>query len=326
MRAVICKSFDGGPDDLVVEEVPDPQAKDGEIVVAMKAAGVNFADTLMLKGKYQATPPLPFSPGMEFSGEVVEVGKGVTGFKVGDRVYGNKGHGAFAEKVALPAAMATPIPEKMDWPTAATFIVAYGTSHYGLKAKAGLKAGEWLVVNGAAGGVGLTAVEVGKILGAKVIALAGGPEKLEIAKSRGADYLIDYRTEDVKARIKEITGGHGADVIYDPVGGQAFQDAFRAIALRGRILIIGFASGDIPQLPANILLVKNVTAIGYYWGGLHPLEPEGIRASNEELFKWWAEGKIDPHVSKTYTLDQAGDAIKALTERKSTGKVAVVTG
>ncbi len=325
MRAVVCKSFDGGPDDLVVEDQPDPTAGEGEIVVAMKAAGVNFADTLMLSGKYQATPPLPFSPGMEFAGEVIEVGPGVTDFNLGDRVYGNKGHGAFAEKIVLPAQMATPIPEKMDWPTAATFIVAYGTSHYGLKAKAGLKEGEWLVVNGAAGGVGLTAVEVGKKLGAKVIALAGGQDKLEIAKSRGADYLIDYKTEDVKARIKEITGGHGADVIYDPVGGKAFQDAFRAIALRGRILIIGFASGDVPQLPANILLVKNVTAIGYYWGGLHPLEPEGIRDSNAELFKWWAEGKIDPHVSMTFPLDEAGEAIKALKERRSTGKVAVVT-
>jgi len=325
MRAVLCKSFDGGPDDLVIEDLPDPSAGKGEIVVAMKAAGVNFADTLMLKGQYQATPPLPFSPGMEFSGEVTEVGEEVSGFSVGDRVYANKGHGAFAEKVVVPAKMATPIPAEMDWATAATFIVAYGTSHYGLKVKAALKEGDWLVVNGAAGGVGLTAVEVGKKLGAKVIALAGGQEKLEVAKSRGADYLIDYRSEDVKARIKEITDGHGADVIYDPVGGQAFQDAFRAIALRGRILIIGFASGDIPQLPANILLVKNVTAIGYYWGGLHPLEPEGIRDSNAELFKWWSEGKIKPHVSQTYSLDDAGEAIKALIERKSTGKVAVTT-
>jgi NADPH2:quinone reductase len=323
MRAVVCKKL-GTPDDLVFEEVPDLTAGPGEVKIAMRAAGVNFADNVMLQGKYQAQPDLPFIPGSEMAGEIMEVGEGVKNLAVGDHVFAGCGTGAFGEHVVVPAAKAFKLPDSMDYADGATFVVAYGTSHHGLTEIAKLQKDEWLLVNGAAGGVGLTAVEVGHVLGAKVIALASSAEKLEVCKAKGADYTIDYSTEDVRARVKEITGGKGADVVYDPVGGKAFMDAFRSTAKRARVMVIGFAGGEVPQIPANIVLVKNLTILGYYWGAYHELDPASIARSNGQLFQWYAEGKIKPHVSMRFPLEKAADAMNALLARKSTGKVVVV--
>ncbi|MCW9033776.1 MAG: NADPH:quinone oxidoreductase family protein [Rhodospirillales bacterium] len=322
MRAVVCKKF-GTPDDLVVEDLPDLTAGAGEVKIAMRAAGVNFADNVMVQGKYQVQPEVPFTPGSEMAGEIMEVGEGVDGLAVGDHVFAGAGHGAFAEQVVVKADKVFKVPSSMDYATAATFVVAYGTSHHGLTEIAKLQKDEFLLVNGAAGGVGLTAVECGKVIGAKVIALASSPEKLEVCKSKGADYLIDYTKEDVRARVKKITGGKGANVVYDPVGGKAFDDALRSTAVQARVMVIGFAGGGVPQIPANYLLVKNLTVLGYYWGAYHQLDPKSIARSNAQLFQWLGEGKIKPHVSMRFPLEETKDALNALLQRKSTGKVVV---
>ncbi|MCW9003395.1 MAG: NADPH:quinone oxidoreductase family protein [Rhodospirillales bacterium] len=325
MRAVLCRSFDGHKS-LVVDDVPSPTPGPGQVRIAVKAAGLNFADTLMTVGQYQAMPPLPFSPGLEGAGVVVELGAGVEGLAVGDRVIALSGHGMFAEEAIAPAMTVFKIPDSMDFETAASFVVAYGTSHFGLKDKASLRPGDVLLVTGAAGGVGLTAVEVGKQLGATVIAVAGGADKVKVAAEAGADFTIDYRVEDIRERVKEITEGKGANVLYDPVGGSAFDAAFRSLALQARILIIGFASGDIPKIPANILLVKNMTAIGYYWGAYHKADPEGIRRSTLELMDWFEAGRLKPHISHRFPMEEASAAMDAMITRKSTGKVVLTMG
>ncbi len=320
MRAVLCKTW-GGPRDLSLEETAPPPMTDGGVRVRVRAAGVNFADVLIIQGTYQIKPQHPFSPGLEVAGEVIECAPGVDGFKPGDRVMATTGYGGFAEEVVVAATTVFAMPDAMSFAEGAAFPVAYSTSHLGLVYKGALKAGETLLVLGATGGVGLTAVEIGHCLGATVIAVAGGAEKLKVAAEYGADHLIDHRTDDIRARVKEITGGRGADLVYDPVGGAAFEAALRSVARGGRMMIVGFASGDIPQIPANILLIKNVTVLGFYWGGLRELEPELMARSFDEVLALYSEGRIKPHVSRTFPLEEAAAALEALIERTSTGKV-----
>ena len=325
MRAVLCRAF-GEPSGLKLETVPDPVPGAGQVRIAVQAAGLNFADTLMVAGKYQEKPPFPFSPGLEVAGEVDAVGPGVTDVKVGARVMALVGHGGFAERALAAATSVYPIPDAMDFVAAAGFAVAYGTSHVALRHRANLKAGEWLLVHGAAGGVGLTAVQIGKLLGARVIATARGADKLDIAKANGAAFAIDYAAEDIKARVNEITGNKGADVIYDPVGGDVFDASLRCIAWEGRLLTIGYAAGRIPQVPANILLVKNCSVVGFYWGAYSRRDPKTIRDSFKELLGWYADGLLAPLVSQTFQLEEAADAMNLMLARKSTGKLVLVTG
>src|SRR5215475_6870574 len=308
MRAVLCKEW-GGPEKLVVEDVPSPAIREGAVRIAVHAAGINFADLLLISGQYQEKPAFPFTPGMEVAGTVAEVGAGVSHLKAGDRVMALTGTGAYTDETVVDAARVLKIPDSMDFPTAAGFPVTYGTSHGAFDWRAHLKPGEWLLVFGAAGGVGLTAVEIGKAMGARVIACAGGAEKLEVARQHGADDLIDYSREDIRERVKAITGGKGADVVYDPVGGDAFDASLRSIAWGGRIVVIGFASGRIPQAPANILLVKNIDVIGYYWGSYQGRRPELLRDSYTKLLRWFEEGKLKPHVSQHYDLKDVAPAM-----------------
>jgi NADPH2:quinone reductase len=324
MRAVLCKEW-GGPEKLAVEDVPSPPIRDGAVRIAVHAAGINFADLLLISGQYQEKPPFPFTPGMEAAGTVTEVGAGVATLKAGDRVMALTGTGGYAEEIVVDVNRVYKIPDKMDFASAAGFPVVYGTSHGAFDWRAHLKSGEWLLVHGAAGGVGLTAVELGKVMGAKVIACAGSTEKLEIARQYGADHLIDYSREDIRERVKAITGGRGADVVYDPVGGDAFDASLRSIAWGGRIIIIGFASGHIPQAPANILLVKNIDVIGFYWGSYQARKPELLRDSYAKLLGWFEQGKLKPHISARIDLKDVAQAMNLLRERKSTGKVVLTT-
>jgi NADPH:quinone reductase len=325
MRAVLCKEW-GGPEKLVVEDFPAPAMRPGAVRIAVHAAGLNFADLLLIAGQYQEKPAFPFIPGAEAAGVVIEIGAGVSNVKVGDRVIALAGLGAFAEELVVDAAKILPMPAKMDFPAAAGIPIAYGTSYGALEWRAHLQPGEWLLVYGAAGGVGLTAVEIGKAMGARVIACASGAEKLAIAQQHGADHGIDYSREDIRERVKEITGGRGADVVYDPVGGDAFDAALRSIAWEGRIIIIGFASGRVPQVPANIALVKNITVIGFYFGSYQSRKPELLRQAFSQLFGWFEEGKLKPHVSQSFDLKDVASALELMRGRKSTGKVVLSTG
>jgi NADPH2:quinone reductase len=325
MRAVLCREL-GGPEKLVIEEVPSPPLRDGAVRIAIHAAGLNFADLLLIAGQYQSKPPLPFTPGSEAAGVIAEVGAGVRHLKTGDRVMAILEGGAFAEEVVVDAGRVLPIPAGMDFATAAGFPIAYGTSHGALDWRARLTPGEWLLVTGAAGGVGLTALEIGHAMGARVIAAAGSAEKLAVAQQHGADHLIDYSREDLRERVKAITGGSGVDVVYDPVGGDLFDAALRSIAWQGRIIVIGFAAGKIPQIPANVVLVKNIDIIGFFWGSYLPRKPELVRRSLEQLLRWLDEGKLKPHVSDQFDLKDAALALELLKQRKSTGKVVLTTG
>jgi NADPH:quinone reductase len=320
MWAQLCREW-GEPDDLEFGETPEPEMIERGVRINVKAAGVNFADTLIIKGEYQVKPQHPFSPGLEVSGVVIECAAGVTRVKEGDRVMAMVHYGGFAEQVVAEENDVFVIPDNMDFISAAAFPVVYGTSHVGLKYKLKLKAGETLLVNGAAGGVGLTAVEIAKKMGATVIASAGGQDKLKVAAEMGADHLIDYKTEDIRARAKIFTDGRGVDAVYDPVGGSAFDASLRASVQGGRVLVVGFASGTVPQIPANILLVKNLSVIGFYWGAHRILAPQLIMNSFEELLGWYEAGDLNPHVSHTYDLADAGKALNMLTSRKATGKV-----
>ena len=315
----------GSIDNLVVDDIPSPDCGAGAIKVRVHACGINFADKLLVEGGYQEKPPTPFIPGGEIAGEVIEVGADVTGFAVGDKVMAMISLGGLAEEAVLNPMMAVTLPPQADLTEAAAFAVAYGTSHLALDHRAHLQPGETLVVLGAGGGVGLTAVEIGKLMGATVIACAGSDAKLEAAREKGADVLVNYKTEDLRERIKAETGGRGADVIYDPVGGDVFKAAMRAIAFEGRIIVIGFASGEIPQIPANILLVKNISAVGLYWGAYSVRNPDVLLKSIRQLIDWYMAGKIKPHVSATYPLAEGAEAIRALAERRSTGKVVVTS-
>lgn len=322
MRAMICEDF-GGIDALKLAERPEPVPGPGEVAIEVAASGVNFADTLLVTGEYQEKPQTPFSPGLEVAGTVRTVGEGVTRVAPGERVLAVTRHGGFAEVAIAQEAATFVIPQTLNFTTAAGFPVTYGTAHGALVWRAGLKRGETLVVHGAAGGVGLATVEVGKAMGATVIATAGGPEKVALAKAHGADHGIDYRSEDLRARIKELTGGRGADVVFDPVGGSAFDASLRSTAWGGRIVVIGFASGEVPKAPANLLLVKNLSVMGFYWGSYIQHAPELFREQFVDLFRWYEAGSLHPLISQTYALEDAAEALRALKTRKTTGKIVV---
>ncbi|WP_085664299.1 NADPH:quinone oxidoreductase family protein [Pseudomonas sp. B5(2017)] len=323
MKAVLCKTL-GPARDLVLEEVASPVPKKNEILLDVQAAGVNFPDTLIIEGKYQFQPPLPFSPGGEAAGVVAAVGEKAGAFKVGDRVMALTGWGAFAEQVAVPLYNVLPIPASMDFTTAAAFGMTYGTSMHALRQRGQLQAGETLLVLGASGGVGLAAVEIGKAMGARVIAAASSAEKLAVAKAAGADELIDYSQASLRDEIKRLTGGQGVDVIYDPVGGELFEQAVRGLAWNGRLLVVGFASGTIPQLAANLVLLKGAAVLGVFWGAFAQRQPEDNAANFRQLFAWHAEGKLKPLVSQTYPLAKAGAAIEKLGQRQAVGKLVVL--
>lgn len=322
MKAVLCKAH-GPARDLVLEDVASPTPKKNEILLDVHAASVNFPDTLIIEGKYQFQPPLPFSPGGEAAGVVAVAGESAGGFKVGDRVMALTGWGSFAEQVAVAAYNVLPIPEGMDFVTASAFGMTYGTSMHALRQRGQLQPGETLLVLGASGGVGLAAVEIGKAMGARVIAAASSAEKLQTAKAAGADELIDYSQNSLKDEIKRLTGGKGVDVIYDPVGGDLFDQAVRGLAWNGRLLVVGFASGRIPELPANLVLLKGAAVLGVFWGSFAQRQPADNAANFQQLFAWFAEGKLKPLVSKTYPLAEAGVAIGELAGRKAVGKLVV---
>jgi NADPH2:quinone reductase len=323
MKAVLCKQY-GPPESLTFEELPSPRPGPGEAVVSVKAASVNFPDVLIIQNKYQFKPPLPFSPGSELSGVVKEAAPDVAGFKPGDKVIAFTTYGAFAEEVKTEASRLVPMPQGMDYPQAAAFLLTYATSDHALRDRGALRAGETLLVLGAAGGVGLAAIEIGKALGARVIACASSEDKLAVCREHGADEGINYAAEDLRERIKALTGGRGVDVVYDPVGGPYSEPAFRSLAWRGRLLVVGFAAGDIPRLPLNLALLKGASAVGVFWGDFAKREPEAFAESVRQLGRWYAAGKLRPHVSQTFPLARAADALKLMAARQVKGKIVLI--
>jgi len=322
MKAVVCKAF-GNIDDLVIEDVEPRKVGPNEVRIKVHAAGVNFPDILIVQGKYQVTPPLPFTPGPESAGEVLEVGANVTTVAPGDRVMATHPWGGYAEEVVASAATVHKLLDGIDYATGAGMQITYGTTYHALFDRGQIQPGETLLVTGASGGVGLSAVEVGKAAGARVIAAASSDDKLAVAKKYGADELINYSTEDLRERMKEITGGAGADVIYDPVGGDIFDQAVRCTAWGGRFLIIGFASGRIPDFKINYALIKSFSLVGVFWGSFAARNPEKNRENFRTLMQWCVDGKIKPYVSQAYDLDHAVDAMRAIAERKATGKLVI---
>ena len=320
MLAVVCRALTG-LDGLGIEELPAPEPGPDEVRIRVQAAGLNFADTLIVKGQYQERPPLPFVPGMEIAGTIDACGGRVVGLAPGERILATLQHGGFAEAAVAAADDVVRLPDGVDGVTAASMPIAYGTAYGALCWSGRLQAGETLMVHGAGGGVGLAAVECGHVLGAKVIATARGAAHLDAASAHGADHLIDTAAEDVRERVLELTGGRGVDVIFDPIGGELFTASLRAIAWEGRILVIGFASGEIPQIPANRLLLKNAGAIGFYWGSYRRRDPTRVRAAFDQLLRWCAEGRIRPHASDVLPLAKAREALELLLTRRSTGKV-----
>ena len=322
MKAYVCREF-GPVESHKVEEIADPRAEAGQVVVDVKAAGVSFPDVLIVQGKYQFQPPFPFSPGGEIAGVISEVGEGVVDWKVGDRVIAMTGNGGIAEKVVAFEMTLMPLPETMDFKDGAAFPLNYGTTYHALKQRGQLQAGETLLVTGAGGGVGTTAIEIGKAMGARVIAAASTDEKLEIAKNLGADEVINYSDGELKEKVKALTDGLGADVIYDPIGGYIFMQCMRCINWKGRVLVIGFASGPIPEVPTNLALLKGCSIVGVFWGRFTGAEPEENSQNFDELFALHAEGKLKPQITKSYSLDDAAEAISSLENRKATGKVVI---
>ena len=324
MRAVVCKQF-GPPESLVVEDVPSPVPGPGEVVVSMRAASVNFPDVLIIQNKYQVKPTLPFTPGSEMSGIVKAVGEGVTRVTAGDRVMAYTTTGAFAEEVMTHESRLFSIPGGMDFPMAASFIITYGTSDHALSDRGAVRVGDSLLVLGAAGGVGLAAVEIGKALGARVIACASTADKLAVCRAHGADETIDYASEDLRERLKQITDGRGVDVVYDPVGGPHTERALRSTAWRGRLLVVGFAAGEIPGIPLNLPLLKGCSIVGVFWGEFARREPQAFAARMRQLGEWFQQGKLKPHVSEMFPLERAADALQMMASRKVTGKVVLQT-
>jgi NADPH:quinone reductase len=323
MKAVLCKAY-GMPETLVVEEVEPLRAGKGQIVVEVKACGVNFPDTLIIQGKYQFKPAMPFSPGSEVAGVVKEVGEGVKGVSVGDHVIASTGWGGFAEEVVVNATKIIPMPAGLDFTIASAFVLTYGTSHHALKDRAQLQPGETLLVLGAAGGVGIAAIEIGKQLGARVIAAASNDEKLEVCKQHGASEVINYTSEDLRERIKQITGGQGVDVIFDPVGSSYSEPALRSMAWKGRFLVVGFAGGEIPRIPLNLTLLKGCSIVGVFWGAFTEREPQHNAENLAELMSWLSQGILKPHISATYPLERAADALYDMLNRKVLGKAVLV--
>jgi NADPH2:quinone reductase len=324
MQAVVCPEL-GPPGNLRVEERPDLVPGEGEVVIDVEACGVNFVDTLMIQGLYQVKPTPPFVPGSEVAGTVAALGEGVTEVAVGDRVVAAPGLNGFAEQVRVRASTLQPVPEGMDMATAATFMQSYMTALFALRNRGNLRAGETLLVLGAAGGVGLAAIDVGKALGARVIAAASTEEKLALCRERGADETLDYSTEDLKLRAKELSGG-GVDMVYDPIGGDYAEPALRAIAPGGRYLVIGFAAGEIPKFRLNLILLKSCQVVGVDWGGTASRDPEGNRQLLADLTAMIEAGKVKPAMPTTYPLARAGEALTALVERRMAGKVALLPG
>ncbi|MFI5316262.1 MAG: NADPH:quinone oxidoreductase family protein [Myxococcota bacterium] len=322
MRAIVVDHWQE-PKELVARESPDPVARAGEVVLDVEAAGCNFFDVLLVQGKYQMKPPFPFVPGAEVSGVVREIGAGVRGVALGDRVFAGLALGAFAERVAVPAAALHAMPAAMSFPEAAAFPVVYPTSYAALAIRANLRAGETLLVHAAAGGVGVAAVQIGKALGARVIATAGGAEKLDVARRAGADEVIDYSRSDWVDAVKRLTNGRGADVVYDPVGGEIFDGSLRCIAWNGRLLVIGFASGVIPEVKANRILLKNISVVGLHWGAYAQHEPERVPEVFAGLAKLYDAGQVRPMIFGTYGLDEVPQALEALAGRATYGKVII---
>jgi NADPH2:quinone reductase len=324
MKAVLCKAW-GPPDSLVVEDLPPLDAGPGKVVVSVKAAGVNFPDTLIIQNRYQHKPPLPFSPGAEVAGVIESIGEGVAGWMVGERVIAQTTYGGFAEQLVAAPDQLIRMPQGMDFPVAASLGLAYGTSYYGLIERGRLQSGETLLVLGASGGVGLAAIEIGKILGARVIACASTDAKLAVCREHGADELINYATEDMRDRVKALTDGNGVDVAYDPVGGAYSERALRDMAWGGRLLVVGFASGEIPKIPLNLPLIKGCSIVGVWWGAFAKRDWAQHQANIAHLGRWFAEGKIRPHIALTYPLEKAAAALNALAQRTITGKVVLTT-
>lgn len=325
MKAVVCKAY-GPPESLELTELALPKLGPKDVHLRIRAAGVNFPDLLIIQGKYQYKPAFPFAPGAECSGDVLAVGSDVGHVKKGDRVMAMPGNGAFAEEVVCAGHKVMPFPAEMDYVTAAAMGLTYGTSAFALMQRAQLKAGEWLLVHGASGGVGISAVEIGKAMGAHVIGTGGDDAKLEQASAHGCDHVINYAKGEFKDKVKELTGGKGADVIYDAVGGDAFDQSLRCINWDGRLLVIGFASGRIPSAPANLALLKNCSIVGVFWGAWSERDPAGNRKNFDLLFRWWKEGKLKPHVSHRFPLARAVDALNAVAQRKVVGKAVIEVG
>jgi NADPH:quinone reductase len=317
---VLCAAY-GPPESLVVADVPPPEAGQGEVILSTRAASLNFPDLLIIQNKYQFKPPLPFSPGSEAAGIVSAIGKGVDTVKPGDRVMAFTTYGAFAEQVKTEARRVFPIPRGMDDVTASAFMLTYGTSDHALRDRGALVREETLLVLGAAGDVGIAAIEIGKAVGARVIACASSPEKLAVCRAHGADEVIDYAREDLRARIRDLTSGQGVDVVYDPVGGPYTEPALRSLAWRGRLLVVGFAAGEIPKIPLNLPLLKGCAIVGVFWGDFARREPARLAESAAQLTRWFGEGRLRPHISATFPLERAAEALALLAARRVAGKI-----
>ena len=320
MKAILCKHY-GPPDSLVVEDLPSPHPGPHQVLIGVRAAGVNFPDTLIIQNLYQFKPPLPFTPGGECAGEIKAVGAAVSRFKIGQRVTAFAAWGAFAEEIAVDEDKVTAIPDELSFELAASFVMAYGTSYHALKDRATLRAGETLLVLGAAGGVGLAAVEIGKSLGARVIAAASSDEKLAVCRAHGADECINYSTENMRERIKSLTAGRGVDVVYDPVGGEYSEPALRSVGWRGRFLVVGFANGTIPSIALNLTLLKGLSIVGVFWGEFAKREPERWAQDLADLLRMVKTGALKPLVSQRYPLERVADALNAVSARKVIGKI-----
>ena len=325
MKAVLCKQH-GLPDTLVLEEIASPKAGAKQVVITVKACGVNFPDTLIIQNKYQFKPELPFSPGGEVAGIIKEVGEGVSHLNIGDTVIAMTGWGGFAEEVLTDASRVFPVPPVFDFKTAATFAYVFGTSYHALKDRAQLKEGETVLVLGASGGVGLAAVQLAKVMGAKVIAAASTEAKLAVCSQYGADAVVNYTDDNWREQIKTLTDGKGVDVVYDAVGGHYAEPALRSMAWNGRYLVVGFAAGDIPKIPLNLPLLKGCAVVGVFWGEFATRQKKDNQANMMQLFGWLMQGKIKPHISAEYPLEQAAQALNDLLARKATGKVVLVVG